>query len=356
MIRFRDISIEDQYSYRNGKIVYAAYETHPRWGWVSYSVIKILDVKTGDQRTLQHKTRYFSPDISEDGKLIAANKVSLNGRSSLIILNATDGAIEKEIVNDSITYFSNPKIVNNKTVISVLRKKDATTHIAAIDINTGRIENITPPSNTVIGTIDVKDNRIYFTASQHLKDELFYYDLKSKQLYTLPTTGVGSYFVSNNFEKLNWSSFTANGYQLHQKETADLEWLPVLMEIFTKASNGIVTDTLHATNDLSKISYTHYSSKPYRKLTRPINFHSWRPNYSDPEFSFTVYGNNILNTTETQLYYLYNESDKTHTAGGSITYGGLFPFITLGSAYTFDRRGIASGKIKDGMNGIIMLA
>ncbi|MEI9911445.1 MAG: hypothetical protein WDO71_18405 [Bacteroidota bacterium] len=40
LLRVRDISNDEQFSYRNGKIVYAAYETDPRWGWRDYSVIK----------------------------------------------------------------------------------------------------------------------------------------------------------------------------------------------------------------------------------------------------------------------------------------------------------------------------
>jgi hypothetical protein len=67
----RDISNDEQFSYRNGKIVYAAYETDPRWGWRDYSVIKILDVATNQQQTLRHKTKYFTPDISPSGGKIA---------------------------------------------------------------------------------------------------------------------------------------------------------------------------------------------------------------------------------------------------------------------------------------------
>lgn len=346
LLRLRDISIEDQYSYSNGKIVYAAYETHPRWRWVSYNVIKLMDVKTGQQRTLTHKTRYFSPDISADGKTIAVNKVHLDGSSSLVLLDARNGQEISAIRNETVSYFSNPKIVDNNTVISVLRNKNATTSIASVDITTGTISNITPPSLTIIGNIDVKANRIYFTGSQNLKDELFYYDLEKKQLFTLTTPGVGSYFASADFNRLNWSVFTADGYQLQQTDNRSANWRPVTMDSFATSRTGIVTDSLHVSGRPAPTPLKKLGSQPYRKLTAPFNFHSWRPNYADPEFSFTIYGNNVLNTTETQLYYLYNENDKTHTAGGSITYGGLFPFISVGSNYTFDRRAYLSNKLK----------
>lgn len=346
LVRLRDISIEDQYSYRNGKIVYAAYESHPRWRWVSYNVIKVLDIATGQQRSLTHRSRYFSPDISADGKKIAANKVYLDGSSSLVLLSADNGRVIKEIKKEGVSYFSNPKFIDENTVVSVLRNKDATTAIATIDLATGSVSHLTTPSSTVIGTIDIKANRVYFTASQQLKDELFYFDLSQKQLYTLSTPGIGSYFINSNFNKLNWSTFTADGYQLQQTDNSLSKWRLVSMEAFAQNKTGIVTDSLQVSDQLMTTPLKNPVAQPYHKLTRPFNFHSWRPNYSDPEFSFTIYGNNILNTTETQLYYVYNENDRTHTAGGAITYGGLFPFITLGSNYTFGRRAVASGKLR----------
>lgn len=346
LIRLRDISIEEQYSYRNGKIVYAAYESHPRWRWVSYHVIKILDIASGQQRTITHQSRYFSPDISADGKTIVANNVALDGRSALTLLSAVDGTPFKSIFKDSITYFSNPKFLNDSTVITVVRNKNATTAIAAVDMFSGNIRNITPPSSAVIGNIAVNNGKIYFTASRHLKDELFYYDLARQQLFELPTPGVGSYFASNDFNKLNWSMFTADGYQLQQADGSQVKWQPVPVASLVNNKTGLVTDSLGVSGQLITTQPENTVSKPYRKLTHPFNFHSWRPNYSDPEFSFTVYGNNILNTIETQLYYVYNENDRTHTAGGAITYGGLFPFISLGSNYTFDRRAVASNRLR----------
>lgn len=344
-IRYKDISMDGQYSYRNGKIVYAAYETNPRWQWENYSVLKILDIKTGTQRTLAHQTKYFSPDVSEDGKWIVANKVNANSSSTLVLINSGNGDVIKEIKKDGVTYFSNPKIVDDSTVVAVLRNKDASTNIAQINIATGIIKNITPPSQTIVGQIDAKKDSIFFIASQHLKDEIFCYDLKTNILQKLNTVGVGDYYVQSDFGKLNWSNFTADGYQLKQMNLKDAQWMPVNMDSFLMSKTGIVAST--SANIVYEDSiYKQLSAKPYKKLTHPFNFHSWRPNYTDPEFSFTIYGNNVLNTVQTQLYYLYNQNDKTHATGGSLTYGGIFPYINLGSEYIFNRQAYASKKLK----------
>ena len=85
----------------------------------------------------------------------------------------------------------------------------------------------------------------------------------------------------------------------------------------------------------------------YRKGTRLINFHSWRPYYEDPEFSFSLYGENVLNTLQTQLYYLYNENDKTSAVGASATFAQWFPYLSIGTQYTFNRSAVISNKRKE---------
>jgi hypothetical protein len=39
----------------------------------------------------------------------------------------------------------------------------------------------------------------------------------------------------------------------------------------------------------------------------------------------------------TELYYQYNDNDKTSAVGFSATYAALFPYISIGAEYTFDR-------------------
>ncbi len=347
-IRHRDISIEEQYGYNNGKIVYAAYQSHPRWRWQSYSILKILDIASGKQKTIGHKTRYFSPDISPNGKWIIANKVAMDGHSSLVLINADNGDTMKEIQNKQVAYFSNPKIMDDSTVIAILRNTDATTHIAQINIYSGNIKQLTPPSNTIIGTLHPHNGKIYFSAAKNLKDELFYFDIVQQKLFKMQTEGVGSYFVNAGFGKITWSRFTANGYQLQQVDASSAVWEPYPMQQFIQPPSNVITDNTTFKENISNTSPAEIlETQPYPQLSHPFNFHSWRPNYSAPEFSLSIYGNNILNTTETQLYYLYNETDKTQTAGGAMVYGGWFPHLQVGSEYTFDRKAIISKNLKE---------
>lgn len=347
-LRIGDIRNEAQFSYKNGKIVYAAFENHPRWQWNNYSVIKILDVESNEQKTLQRKTRYFSPDISEDGNTIVANHVSINGQSSLVLLNSDDGEILKEFSADSISYFANPKFFTQQKIVAAIRLQDAKSFIGLIDFEANTINPITPPSYNTVGYVSSSQSKVYFSASQGLKDNIFCVDIQTKQLKKLSTNELTNYFPDVGFGKINYSYFTALGYKLSQQSEDSLIWENVNVTDFVNTQSGIVSKQhVSAPVPINSISKSALTSKPYRKLTRPFNIHSWRPNYDDPVFDFTIYGNNILNTVETQLQYQYNRNNGTNAVGGALIYGGVFPLINIGSNYTFDKSTTVAKRLKE---------
>jgi hypothetical protein len=97
---------------------------------------------------------------------------------------------------------------------------------------------------------------------------------------------------------------------------------------------------------LAEVRQRNFPVSKYKKATKLLNFHSWRPYYSDPEFTFSIYGENILNTMQTELYYLYNQNDKTNAVGLNAIYGAWFPYLILGTEYTFDREDITGNKTR----------
>lgn len=339
-LRVKDIAIDDQFSYRNGKVVYAAYETDPRWAWRDYSVVKVLDVATNKQRTLQHKTKYFTPDISAGGNRIAAVHIPDNGKAALHILDARTGDVLKEIASDQIMLYSDPKFVNDSTLVTCVRLQDGKMALAEVDIDGGSIVRITPPSYHVVGYPFADEKQVYFTASYGGADNVYAYRFADKKIFKVAGEPLGNYFVNAGNGKLTWSTFTAEGYQLQQKDLQSLQWQEITNAISDKSKDTVgVNLTGSDAAWLQELQPRTFASKPYSKATRLINFHSWRPYYEDPLFTYSLYGENVLNTTQTELYYQYNENDKTHAAGASFVYAGLFPYISVGSQYTFDRGG-----------------
>lgn len=347
-LKVRDISIDEQFSYRNGKIVYAAYETDPRWGWKDYGVIKLLDINTGQQRTLTHQSKYFTPDISPDGKRIATVEVNGVGGSELKILDAADGKIITSIRSSEVALYTDPKFIDADSLVTAIRLHDGRMALALVDISSGRTIRLTTPSFNVLGYPCVEDGKIFFTASYAGNDDVFALNLADHKIFRITNSSLGKYFVNAGNGKLTWSAFTADGYQLQQVDEKDILWKEVdtataetLQAPFPVSHSDEIQDILQ-----NKIQIRNLSSSKYSKTTGLLNFHSWRPYYQDPEFTFSLYGQNVLNTLQTELYYLYNKNDKTNSVGFNVVYGAWFPYLKVGTQYTFDEQTQVGNKIR----------
>ncbi|HSN08506.1 MAG TPA: hypothetical protein VLS85_05685, partial [Hanamia sp.] len=117
-IRTEDYTLDDYFSYRNGKIVYTSYQPDIRWGYRDYSNLKIIEVTNGHEQMLSKKTKYFSPDISEDGQTVVVVNEPPTGECNLRLLNASTGKVIKQLTNPGHLFYTYPKFYGNQKIIS----------------------------------------------------------------------------------------------------------------------------------------------------------------------------------------------------------------------------------------------
>jgi len=347
-LRIRDISSDEQFSYRNGKIVYTAFERDARWRWRDYSVIKILDVKTGEQQSLTSKSKYFTPDISADGSKVAAVQVATNGKSELHILNAQTGELLQRIHSAEIILFTDPKFIDADNLVTAVRLKDGRMALAMAEILSGNTTRLTPPSFNVVGFPCVNNGVIYFTANYGGNDDVFALRMSDKKIYKISNGPLGNYFVNAGDGKITWSAFTAEGYQLQQIDEKSVSWTAIstavaesLKEKFSVSAGADNGDIL-----LGKAPARIFAVSDYKKGAKLLNFHSWRPYYEDPIFTFSLYGQNVLNTMETELFYAYNQNDRKSSVGFNAVYGAFFPYLNVGTELTFDREEVSGSRLR----------
>ncbi|TMI80992.1 MAG: hypothetical protein E6H10_12655 [Bacteroidetes bacterium] len=337
-LRTKDIALDEQFSYRNGKIVFAAFEPDARWAWKDFSVIKILDVYSHQQRTLSHRTKYFTPDISPDGNKIAAVEVLPGGKSQLLILDANSGKIIQQFHSIEISLFTDPKFIDDTSAVTAVRLADGEMALAIADINVGSLERLTTPSYGVLGFPSVNNGMVYFTASFSGNDELYALRLNDKKVFRITQTSLGNYFVTASAQKLVWSGFAAEGYQLQGMNSDEKTWTEVSEMEITAPTNPFPiahSDELHDILS-SEVPNRSFDISKYKQGGHLFRFHSWRPYYADPDFTYSIYSDNILNTMSTELFYHYNQDDKTNGVGVNLLYGAFYPYINGGMEYTFD--------------------
>ncbi|RCH55978.1 hypothetical protein DJ568_04295 [Mucilaginibacter hurinus] len=341
----RALANDRHFTYRNGKIAYAGYRADERWGFRNYSEIRILDINTSKEQAITRRTKYFSPDISADGKTIATVNVEPSGKRSLHIIDATNGSLLAALPNPQNLFYTYPKFYGNSYLLSAVRNPAGKMAITQIDIKSGRHEYLTSFTDHPLGYITVQGDTVYFTATEGKDDKLFALSLKDRKLFKIDhpamESGIGVYQPAISASKIAWVSFTAYGNQIQQVDKSAIWSTEISPDIFNTPLPDYHINSLaasRAANLLSNISDSVFTVLPYSKGYNLFNFHSLIPEISDPNYKFSLRGENVLNTFRSDVFFNYNRNEGYKQLGFDATYGALFPYLSVGADYIFDRR------------------
>ncbi|MVN22413.1 TolB-like translocation protein [Mucilaginibacter arboris] len=349
VIRTRDNSLDNQFSYKNGKIVYAAYRPDIRWAYKDYSSLQLLDVATGTQKSITKRSKYFSPDLSEDGKTIVAVLQSPQGKSELHLIDVGSGKVLQIVPNPQKLVYTYPRFLNNEAVIAAVRNAKGMMSLAEINLATGHVGSLTPYSFRVVGFPTIRKDSVFFTASAEKNDQLYMLLLPGKNLYQLKNKAlnseIGNYEATVSSRQILYSSFTSAGYQLHQIGKNEIDFQPVLETELASPLSDLNISNLEKNNAdlLASVPGHTFPVKKYTGLSHLFNFHSLEPSFSDPDYTLSLVGENILNTFQPEIYGTYNRNEGYKEIGFDAVYGALFPYLSGGVSYTFDRRALYRG-------------
>lgn len=335
-IAVRDISYDDYFSYNNGKIVYSAIKADSRWGYKDYSIIKILDASTGTTQTISHKTKYFSPDISHNGQVVAAVKMEGGLQSSMVLLD-TSGNILKEWKGGNGTVFSFPKFsVDDQYLYQMVRNNSGMMGIEKRNLADGSVTTVLGLSNRVLGYPVVQGDTLLYTSSAGGYDEIWAFVQSAQKQYRIARYATGLYqAVFNRQHQLVASAFTAGGYRL---AAINPVWQPTASPADTLVNQYVTAPFKSVDNNtLANVGHQTYPSQKYAKASHLVNFHSYRPFYDYPNSSLAIYGDNVLQTMQAQVYYNHNNNEGYNQVGVSGVYGGTYLQPVFGVNQTYNR-------------------
>jgi hypothetical protein len=337
-IAVREISGDDYYGYNNNKIVYTSDKPDSRWGNRDYNVIQVLDLQSGNQTRVGDKGRYFSPDISHDGKWITAVEQDAD-TTKLVVFNTANGS-RVTVLRQAGEVYTYPKFsANDSSVYWVVRNTSGEMGIRRRTIAGGVTTTILPFTNRIIGYLQVQGDTLLFSTTHQQRDELWaWIDRENESSpYRLAAYSTGVYQGTLGTRgQLIGSAFTAGGYRLASFRPM-WERVPLKDELSTL----YVSEAYHRQDHrvLDSLPGYHYPVSRYPKGFHLLNFHSWRPYYDYPEYSFTIYGDNVLNTFQSQLAYAYNRNEGSHKLGYDGVYGGWYLQPVFGINQTWQRSG-----------------
>lgn len=314
IVKVKGFAYDNYISFNGNWAVYANYKPHPRWGNIEYQDLVVLNLKSGEEKRLSFKQHLLTPDIHPSGDKIIALSQTKVGKTALVVVDVKKQEITT-INFKSDALLVQPKWGTSKSIVYCIQRwDDGKTNIVEIDLknHSAEAKEITKPTQTIIGFLQPKGDTILFTTTQNQNDEAWAVNLKNLSTYKVLSAPFGVHQVTqaHHRDSVVAAVFSAKGIHLVQssanREQADLK------DAFPNVKSV-------------KLQYTDsIQVKPYNSFSNPFNFHSWRPLYERPEWSFTLYGNNVLNTIETTLGFAYNENERSSAVQSNLTLGGFY--------------------------------
>lgn len=347
-IKSQSFAIDEYFHYRNGKVTWAEYVTHPRWYNYEYSVIKVLDINTGNESQISHKSRYFSPSFSPDASEIVVFEQTSELKFSLHILDANTGNLKKSLPNPENYYFTYPKFsADGRYIISSARNTKGEMALLKQDIESGEFSVLVDFSNNVLGISYPTDQSVYFEASFSGIDNIYKVNFGEDKVYQITSRPLGNYqpLISNDGSKLIFSEFSKMGNELFATnlDTIKPKEFNIINVLKQKKFETIATkeEGEDVSEKVDSIT-TQYEVTKYKQAANWINIHSWRFLPFHPVYTLGLVSDNVLSNVSLEAYAYLNVNDNNAGYEAFGLYGGLFPFIKLGAYGETERRQVLS--------------
>ena len=332
----RFIASEDFFSYRNGRLIYAAFEPDKRWGNHDFSQLVLVSTATGKSSSIIRKAKLATPDIAVDGSRILASEL-LPGKDATIVLLDTSGQLLQRVAL-AAHQLAEPKFSSQRggwyaTVRNTRGYMSIVYHSGQIGDS---LQYLLPFTNRIISQLQEHRDTLLFTTNGLGRDEVWAFlptqPLTCYRLATFPTGTYQGAFLQQG--KLAATVFTGHGHRLalFQPLWEKTACTNVLTTLFPR----LATDTADGKfDDLADVS--RFQIRNFPATRQPINLHSFRPFFELPEYSLTVYGENLLKTFSHEFQYLYNQNEGSHRLAYDGIFGGTFLQPFVGAQQTWNR-------------------
>lgn len=325
----RFIPFNSNLSIGKGKIVWAELAFDERWSNQDFSIIRTYNMERKKRKTLKTRTKYFAPTYSPDGTKIAAVHIPETAIAELHILEDETGQLIKNVPNPENYQISFPSWIDNENVVVALTHESKTA-IARINLESNQLTLIKNWTTEQLSFPHASGNYIFFNSTISGIDNIYAIDTRSGSEYQVTSTlfGAKQVTVSPNGEKIAYSEFTSEGWNLQIADLDPSTWQPVQNSYATEID--FIDPTLDYPNILDRVPENDFETKKFNKSSGFLNVHSWSPILLHPNYGGIVYASNVLSTFGAAASYQYNVNEDKGRFSAGIIYGEFYPVFQLG--------------------------
>ena len=331
-------------SFSGSHVVWDEYVPDTRWSNRNFSVIRTMEIASGQIKNLGRKTRYYAPAVSNDGSRIAVIEQTEYQTFNMVILGM-DGKILHKVSSPGNQLIQHPAWMEQDSALVLILLDGSEKFLVSYNPVTENWMILFSAGTDDISYPCINRDRIFFNGTFSGIDNIYCLDLSENKCYQLTSARFGAFYpqVSDDGDRLVYSNYTSVGYKIAEVRLGNALWKPLdqskdhreqLDYKFTEAQS-LIAET--------KIKYDSvaYEVKKYRKFLNLFKFHSWLPlyvNYLDPELTInpehlpvspgiSIVSQNLLSTVISQIGYEYR--DGKHLFHSGIKLSGRYPVLNL---------------------------
>ena len=320
-----------------------------RWGQQNYSIIKTLDLETGEVKQITDHTRYYYPVLSPNAYKIAVIEYTNDHKCSLTIIKAPNGDVIARNSLPGNAFLMNQCWDDDNTHVYVIVNSDKGKKIMSLDTRNGSWELIYTPPFRELYQLSSEGDYIYFRSGYSGIENIYAVNKKTRKASMITSSRFGAYDPHVTKDRLMYSDYSSSGYSVVTAPIDTALWIPVSavkrneVDLNSNAVNeeaGLVDSAL--------IPHAEYKVTDYKKIAHLFKIHSWMPWCRDwtsiapvphPVFpGFTIISQNELGTAITYAgaassLYPYYPYQRYPFVYAGFTYSGFFPVINIESSY-----------------------
>jgi hypothetical protein len=316
----------------DGKIVWVENRPDPNWENRTYSVIKILDVRTKSLRQLSFRSRYLAASVSSDGRYIAAAENTVRNENYLVVMDASDGSITDRVPVPGNAYPERPQWSQSGNDITIISLSAGGEGIISWSVKNKEWKTLLDPGRDDLQSALLRNDSLLYISSSSGTDNAFILT-PDKRMLKITNSRFGAYDPIFSAGNIFFSDYSVSGFNICRVNIKDASGYSAKKQ---KDPSFLINrfDTIRLKT--ADQSLPLYSPVRYRKYGHLFRFHSWMPFYGDIQQlqvdptavrpGVTLMSQNQLSTVVSTIGYEY-AADRTNQIHAKVTLTGLLPVI-----------------------------
>jgi hypothetical protein len=319
-------------SYARSKLIWVESVSDIRWENRGFSVIKLLDLKTGRTGKLSVKSRYLAASISPDGKTVCAVENTVKNVNNLVFIDASTKNVLRSVPAPDNAYLQRPQWDPKGEIVTVISLKADGEGIMSYSFREQKWKTLKEYSTEDLESTFLRNDSLFYISSKSGTDNV-YLMAPDKSVRCITGSRYGTSDLVLKGDNLIFSDYTVSGNNIAVATMSpEDDWNSKNI-----SSSSFLINSLNKNKNVSESQPDNiYIPEPYRKWQHPFRFHSWMPFYADLDVittdpasirpGFSILTQNNLSTLISSLGYEYSR-EKNHVFHSRITWKGLFPVI-----------------------------